>query len=72
MAKYLVRLERVKFTELEVEASSALMARHNMMSMLEDAEVVTTLAGKSWHDGGINVESAREVADEGVGNAERS
>ena len=69
--KWLVRIERVQFTEVEVEASSALLARHGMMLRLEhDAAFLgKQLDNAGWRDGGINVESAREVASEGAGNA---
>lgn len=73
MTKWKVRIERVEFIELEVEASSALLARHTMMNRIEDdAEAFgKALAHEQWQDGGTNVESAREVGSEGAGNAER-
>ncbi len=60
--KYLVRLEQVAFTEVEVDANSALLARHAVMSRLEDDDAAKLLATIDWQDGGLNVESAREVA----------
>lgn len=60
MNTYDVRIERVEVTTERVQASSALLARHDVMNALENGDL--EIAEDRWKRDGINVEGAVEVA----------